>query len=116
MRHKNTVVKLSRKAGPRKALLRGLVTSFVLKGKIHTTMAKAKALRPIAERLITFSRQNTLAVRRRLLGYLYDEKAVKKLLEDLGPAYANRKGGYTRIIRLAERKGDNAPLAVIELV
>jgi len=116
MRHKNTVTKLSRKTNNRKALLRGLATEFVLNGKMKTTLAKAKALRPVVERLITLSRSNSLSVRRRLLGFLYEEKAVKKLLEKLGPDYRGRHGGYTRIVQLNRRKGDNAPMALIELI
>jgi len=97
-------------------LLRGLATEFVLNGKMKTTLAKAKALRPVVERLITLSRSNSLSVRRRLLGFLYEEKAVKKLLEKLGPDYRGRHGGYTRIVQLNRRKGDNAPMALIELI
>ncbi|MBU1132585.1 50S ribosomal protein L17 [Patescibacteria group bacterium] len=117
MRHQKTNVKLGRKAGPRKALLRGLATSFVISGKIKTTVAKAKAVRPIVEKYITVSKKNDLASRRRLLRYFYEEKAVNKLLSELGPKYIDRKGGYTRIIKLSnKRRGDNAPLALIELV
>lgn len=116
MRHKNAVAKLSRKTNARNALLRGLATEFVLKGKLKTTMAKAKALRSVIEKYITLSRENSLSVRRRLLGYFYEERAVKKLLEKLGPTYQGRAGGYTRIVRLNERRGDNASMALIELI
>jgi len=116
MRHRKTTPKLSLKAGPRKALLRGLATSFVLKGKIRTTEARAKVLKPIIEKYITKSKNNTLAVRRQLIEYFYDEKAVNKLLKEIGPKYKERKGGYTRIIKLEPRKGDNSKMAIIEMV
>lgn len=116
MRHKKTTAKLGKAAAPRKAMFRGLATSLVLKGKMVTTLGKAKAIRQIVEKYVTMSRKNDLATRRRLLAYFYQEKAVKKLLEDLGPKYLSRKGGYTRIIKLDSRKGDNAPTALIEFV
>ena len=116
MRHRKKTVKLGRECGPRKALLRGLATNFVLKGKMKTTLPKAKAIKPIVEKYITVSKNNTLASRRRLIKYFYDEKAINKLLAELGPKYKERPGGYTRIIKLENRKGDNAPMAIIELV
>ena len=116
MRHRKTTPKLSLKAGPRKALLRGLATSFVLKGKIKTTQAKAKVLRPIIEKYITKSKISNLATRRNLMEYFYDEKAVNKLLKEIGPKYKERKGGYTRIIKLLPRKGDSSKMAIIEFV
>ena len=116
MRHRITKTKLGRKAGPRKALMRGLATSFVLNGKMETTLIKAKTLRPVVEKQISRSRNKTLANKRLLMKFFYDEKAVKKLLEEIGPKYKSRPGGYTRIIKLGNRKGDNAPMAIIELV
>jgi len=116
MRHQKTTVKLSKKVGPRKALLRGLATSFVLNGRIETTQAKAKAVKPIVEKYITVSKVNNLVNRRKLVRYFYSEKAINKLLNDLGPKYQERKGGYTRIIRLTNRRGDNAPKVLLELV
>ncbi|HUT21999.1 MAG TPA: 50S ribosomal protein L17 [Candidatus Bipolaricaulota bacterium] len=116
MRHRKTGRKLGRKCGPRKALMRGLATNLILNGKIKTTEAKAKSLRPIVEKHITKAKVNTLAIRRLLLAYYYDEKAVKILLEDVGPLNAKRPGGYTRILKLKPRQGDAAPMAMIELV
>lgn len=116
MRHRKKGKVLDRKAGPRKALLRGLAVSLILYEKIKTTKAKAKTLRPIAERLITRGKNNTLAARRYLLKYLYQEAAVKKVLEELGPRYKDRKGGYTRILNIGQRQGDGAEVVQIELV
>jgi large subunit ribosomal protein L17 len=117
MRHREEGKILDRKAGPRKALIKGLARSLVLAGKIETTEAKAKALRPIVERQISKSRENTLASRRQLLAFFSDEKVVNKLLNEIGPKYKERKGGYTRILKLAPRRvGDNAVKAIIELV
>lgn len=116
MRHRKTTAKLGKKAAPRKAMFRGLATSFVLRGKIKTTLERAKNLRPIVEKFVTLSRKNDLATRRKLLGYFYEGKAVNKLLKEIGPKYASRAGGYTRIIKLKRRKGDNALQALIEFV
>jgi large subunit ribosomal protein L17 len=117
MRHRESGKILDREVGARKALLRGLARSLVLAGKVETTEAKAKALRPIIERQISKARENTLANRRQLLAFFDDEKTVKKLMDDVGPKYAERKGGYTRILKLAPRRvGDNAKKAIIELV
>lgn len=116
MRHQKQGRKLGRQAGPRKALLRSLATSFVLHGKIKTTEAKAKELKPVVEKYITLSKENTLHHRRQLLSYFYDEKAVKLLLDKIGPQFKDRKGGYTRIIKLNQRQGDNAKMAILELV
>lgn len=116
MRHRKTVKTLDRKKGPRKALLRSLATSLVLFEKIKTTEAKAKTIKPIIEKLITKAKKNTLHTRRELLKYLYVENAVKKMLEDLGPRYLERKGGYTRIIKLTNRQGDAAKMVIIEFV
>jgi len=116
MKHNKKTPKLSLKPAPRKALLRSLVTSLVIHGRIKTTLPKAKALRGVVEKRITIAKKNDLAARRRLLSYIYNEKAVKKLLEEIAPKYLERKGGYTRIIKLENRKGDNAAMAIIELV
>lgn len=96
--------------------MRGLVTNFVLREKIRTTEAKAKAIKPIVERYVTVAKQNNLTVRRRLASYLYTEGAVKKMVEVLGPRYHDRQGGYTRITKLVERKGDNAKMVILEFV
>ncbi|MFH0987911.1 MAG: 50S ribosomal protein L17 [Parcubacteria group bacterium] len=116
MRHRNNVPKLSLKAAPRRALLRNLATSLVLKNKIQTTLPKAKALRPIVEKLVTASRKNNLTARRKLIAYLFDEKAVNKMLTEIGVKYATRPGGYTRIMKLGKRRGDDAEMAIIEFV
>lgn len=116
MRHRKHKVTLDRKAGPRRALLRGLAESVILYEKVKTTQAKAKAVRPFVERLITVSKSGTLTARRALVSELYTENAVRKCIEVLGPRYRERAGGYTRIVKLAERKGDNASMAQIELV
>ncbi len=116
MRHRRKQVTLDRKNGPRKALLRGLATSVVLYEHVNTTLAKAKAVRPIVEKLITTGRVKTLTARRKLLQTLLTETAVNKVLEELGPRYADRKGGYTRIIKLGQRQGDGAETAQIQLV
>lgn len=116
MRHRNKTVVLGRTKGPREALLRGLATSVVLYEKIKTTEAKAKAIKPVVEKYVTRSKKNTLANRRVLLSYFLHEKAVKKLLEDLGPRYQSRPGGYLRISRLGYRRGDNAHVVQLEFV
>jgi large subunit ribosomal protein L17 len=116
MRHRKKGKILDRKVGPRKALLRNLAVSLILYEKIQTTGAKAKTLRPIVEKLITKGKTNTLVARRNLLKYLYKESAVKKIIEDIGPRYKDRKGGYTRILKLGRRAGDAAEIVQIELV
>ncbi len=97
-------------------MFRNLASSLVIYEKIITTEAKAKAIRPIVEKLITIGKENTLTARRKLLQYLYVENAVKKVLEVLSPRYKDRKGGYTRIIKIGERQGDGAKTAQIEFV
>lgn len=116
MRHSKNKVTLDRKSAPRKALLRGLVESLILAEKIKTTLAKAKAIRPIVEKLITNARKGTLASRRHAIQYLYTQKAVKQLMDKTAPRFKERKGGYTRIIKLGARPGDGAEEAIIEFV
>lgn len=116
MKHNRKGKTLDRKNGPRKALLRNLATSLVLYENINTTLAKAKALRPIVEKLISKGRVKTLTARRQLLQVLTIESAVNKVLEELGPRYATRPGGYTRIIKLGTRQGDGAEIAQIQFV
>ena len=116
MRHRRTGATLDRKAGPRRALLRNLATSVLLYEHINTTLAKAKAVRPMVEKIITRGRVKSLANRRELMKVLMTQTAVEKVLEELGPRYATRPGGYTRIIKLGTRKGDGAEMAQIQLV
>jgi large subunit ribosomal protein L17 len=116
MRHQVSGKKLGRNSSQRKALLRSLVTSFVEKERIRTTLAKAKAARPIAEKMITLAKTNSLHTRRQALQYIYKKEAVKKLFEDIGPRFMERPGGYTRIVKLGPRAGDGAEMAILELV
>ena len=97
-------------------MLANLATSLFEHGRITTTEAKAKRLRPLAERLITFAKRGDLAARRRVLAVVRDKSVVHTLFTEIGPGYAGRPGGYTRITKIGPRKGDNAPMAVIELV
>jgi large subunit ribosomal protein L17 len=97
-------------------ILANLATALFEHGRITTTEAKAKRLRPVAERLITFAKRGDLAARRRVLTVVRDKSVVHELFTEIGPRYENRHGGYTRIIKIGPRKGDNAPMAVIELV
>lgn len=116
MNHNHKGRKLGRESAPRKALLRNLATSLVLYETMNTTLAKAKEIRPVVEKLITKGRTKTLASRRALAKVLTVESAVNKVLEELGPRYASRAGGYTRIIKLGTRKGDGAEIAQIQLI
>jgi large subunit ribosomal protein L17 len=115
-RHGYTGRKLQLDAAPRRALLRGQVTSLVLHEAITTTEAKAKEVAPYFERLVTHAKKGTLAGGRTLRAELMTENAVQKLLQELAPAWAERHGGYTRIIKLANRRGDNAPMVRLSLV
>lgn len=116
MRHQKKGAKLDRKIGPRKALLKNLASSLILYEKIKTTGGKARALKPQVERLISIGKKNNLTARRRLISKLATENAVKKVLEVYGPKYKDRKGGYTRIVKIGPRKGDGAQMVQIEFV
>ena len=116
MRHQLSLRALGRTKSHRRALLRGLVTSLVLKEKIQTTVAKAKELRPLIEKYVTLGREDTVANRRLAATFLFDKAAVSKLFTELGPRFKSRKGGYTRIVRTHCRPGDTAEMAVIEFV
>jgi len=116
MRHLVKRHRLGRDSAQRKALMRSLVTSFLEKGRIKTTKAKAKALRPVAEKMITLAKKGTLHSRRKVLSFVYKKDVVKKLFEDIGPRFSERPGGYTRIIKLGPRAGDGAEMALIELI
>jgi len=115
MRKLNKGRKLSRRKGPRKALLKSLANNLFLHEKIKTTEAKAKELRPIAEKMITRAKKATVANRRALVLGL-DAKIVKKLVDELAPRYKERNGGYTRITKLGPRNSDGAKMVIIELV
>lgn len=116
MRHRHKTKTLDRDKESRKALLRSLATSIIIYEKIKTTKGKAKAVKPMVEKLITTAKKNDLNARRKLLSVLYHKKAVDKALEVLGPRYKERKGGYMRIINIDNRKGDNAEMVQIEFV
>ena len=116
MRHQCRVPKLGRPADQRKAMLRGLTTQLIREGRVTTTKARAKALRDETERMITLAKEGSLASRRRAIGYIYDKQLVHTLFEKAQDRYGNRQGGYTRIVRTIARKGDNAKMAIIELV
>lgn len=116
MRHRNTGKILDRKIGPRTALLRSLVTSVILLEKVKTTKAKAKAVKPLIERMITIGKAGDLTARRQLAQTLYGTNAVKKVMEALAPRYKDRKGGYTRLTNLGRREGDSAEMVQLELV
>jgi large subunit ribosomal protein L17 len=108
--------KLGRTTEHRVALLRNLSTQLFANEKIQTTLAKAKELRPFAERLVTISKRGTLHARRRVMRHIHDRTVVSKLFDTLSARYDQRPGGYTRIIKLGTRRGDNAEMAMIELV
>lgn len=116
MRHQRRVPQLGRPADQRKAMLRGLTTQLIREGRVTTTKARAKALREEAERMITLAKDGSLSSRRRAIGYIYDKKLVHTLFEKAQDRYGDRKGGYTRIVRTIPRRGDNAQMAIIELV
>ena len=108
--------KLGRASDHRDAMLRNLVTSLLENGKIETTVEKAKETRCMAEKMITLGKTNTLHSRRQALSYITKEDVVSKVFAELAPKYADRNGGYTRILKLGPRRGDAAEMAIIELV
>jgi large subunit ribosomal protein L17 len=116
MRHQKKTVKLGRTAEHRKALLANQVCSLIEHQRIKTTLAKAKAVRPLAEKMVTLGKNGSLHARRTALAVLRQKGAVKKLFDDIAPRSADRKGGYTRIVKLGARKSDAAPVAFIEWV
>jgi large subunit ribosomal protein L17 len=116
MRHRNANRKLSRNTSHRRALLRNLVTDLLDHGRVMTTLPKAKEVRPLAERMITLGKRDSLHARRQLQSYLLREAVAKKVCDSIAPRFADRKGGYSRIIKLGNRKGDGADLAIIELL
>ncbi len=108
--------RFDRSSAQRKALLRGLVTSLLEHERIETTLVKAKATRTLSEKMISLAKEDSLAARRRALAYLTKEDVVKKLFDTLGPRYAHRQGGYTRIVETRQRRGDGSPMAILELI
>ena len=116
MRHQKNTVRLGRKAEHRKALLANQVCSLIEHHRIKTTLAKAKAVRPLAERMVTLGKNGSIHARRMAFATLRQKDAVKKLFDQIAPASTERNGGYTRIIRLGQRQSDSASMALIEWV
>ena len=116
MRHQVATKKLGRNTSHRRALLRNLVTSLILEERIETTPAKAKAMRPHVEKMITLGKRGDLAARRLALGYLMTRESVDRLFDTVAPRFGDRNGGYLRIIHKGFRKGDGAPTCFIELL
>jgi len=116
MRHRVKGRKLRRPTAHRLALLRNLVTSFLDKERIRTTLAKAKETKPIAEKMITLAKRGTLHARRQAIAFIRKEEVVTKLFNDLGPRFSERPGGYARIVKLGPRSGDGAQMALLELI
>eukprot|EP00904_Undaria_pinnatifida_P013182 jgi/Undpi1/8995/HiC_scaffold_26.g11456.m1 len=116
MRHRKGFKKLNLPADQRKALLRGLTTQIIRHGRVVTTLARAKAVRKRVDHMITLSKDGSLHARRQALGYMYDKQLVHALFESGAERYGDRNGGYCRVLHTMPRKGDNAKMAVIELV
>src|SRR5215472_1422378 len=116
MRHNKGGYKLKRDVGARKALLKGLVTSVIEEERVITTVPKAKAIKPLVEKMITLAKEDTLHARRQAAAFLRTPGSVKKLFDKLGTRFGQRNGGYARIVRLGFRKGDGAEQAMLELV
>ncbi len=116
MRHRVGGFKLGRNTSHRRALLRNLVTSVVLNDRIHTTVTKAKASRPLVEKMVTLGKNGSVHARRQALAYLMTPEAVDRLFATVAPRYTTRNGGYTRIIRTGVRQGDSAETAFLELL
>ena len=116
MRHGRRVPQLGKPADQRKALLRALTTQLIRHGQVKTTKARAKAVRSEVERMITLAKDGSLSARRRALGYMYDKQLVHALFAQAKERYGDRQGGYSRIVRTVRRRGDNAEMAIIELV
>ncbi|MFZ5591284.1 MAG: 50S ribosomal protein L17 [Bacillota bacterium] len=108
--------KLGVNTGHRKAMLRNLVSSLIKEERIQTTESRAKEVKRLADKMVTLAKRGDLHARRQALAYIYDEDVVRKLFDTVGPRYADRNGGYTRIVRTGFRRGDAAPLVVLELV
>ena len=116
MRHRKGGSKLGRNPAHRRATLRNLVTNVIERERIQTTLARARAARPLVERLITLGKRDSLHTRRQAAAFLMTPAAVKRLFDDIAPRFSERPGGYTRILRAGWRHGDNAEVAILELV
>ena len=116
MRHRKTTPRLGRKPDARVRLLRNLVTSLIMEERVTTSLAKAKAARSLSEKIITKGKKDTVHSRRLVARMVYGSRAVQKVFDELGPRYADRPGGYTRILKLGSRKGDAAEAVILELV
>jgi large subunit ribosomal protein L17 len=116
MRHRNAGFKLGRNTSHRRAMLRNLVTSILMEDRVHTTITKCKAARPIVEKMITLGKKGDLHSRRQALSYMMTDESVTRLFEVVAPRYGDRQGGYLRIIRTGFQKGDGAEKAFIELL
>lgn len=108
--------KLGRPSDHRMAMLRAMVTYLLEKGRIETTVARAKEVAPLTEKMITLGKKNTLATRRQAMAFITKEAVVANLFAEIAPKYAERNGGYTRIVRIGPRRGDAAEMAIIQLV
>ncbi len=116
MRHRRAGYKLQRDPAARRALLRGLVTNVIEYERVITTVTKAKAARPLVDKMITLAKKDTLHTRRQAAAFLNTPTAVKKLFDEVGARFGQRDGGYTRVVRIGPRKGDGAEQAMLELV
>ena len=116
MRHRNAGFKLGRNTSHRRALLRNLVTSVIIEDRVETTIAKAKAVRPLVEKMITLGKKGDLHSRRQALAFLMTDDSVKRLFDTVAPRYGDRNGGYLRIVKTGFQKGDGAEKAFIELL
>jgi large subunit ribosomal protein L17 len=116
MRHRNGGFKLGRNTSHRRALLRNLVTSVILNDRIHTTITKAKASRPLVEKMITLGKNGSVHARRQALAYMMTPESVDRLFATVAPRYVERNGGYTRIVRTGKRQGDASEMAFLELL
>ena len=108
--------KLGKTSDQRRAMLRAMTTYLLENGQIKTTYARAKEVAPIAEKMITLAKKNNLASYRQVLSYITKEDVAKKLFDEIGPKYADRNGGYTRVVKIGPRRGDAAEMAIIQLV
>lgn len=108
--------KLGKPTDQRMAMLRGLVTDLLNYGQLKTTVTRAKEVQPLADKMVTLAKRNDLAAYRQALAFLTQEDVAKKLFDQIGPKYADRNGGYTRVVRIGPRRGDAAEMAIIQLV